>query len=69
MEKVRVSAEWRQVFLLSPFHSLSDTPMHGTFMGLESVQATCLGRAGLSAGLFKHPKNRDITISLEIGDK
>lgn len=67
LEKVRVSAEWRQVFLPSPFHCPSDTPMHGTFMGLESVQATCLGRAGLSAG--KHPKNRDITISLEMRDK
>lgn len=47
----------------SPPHFTVPQTLPCTFMGLESVQGTCWGRVGQSAGLFKHPKNRDITIS------
>lgn len=52
-----------------PFHCPSSITMCITHTGLEPIQGTCSGRFGLSAGLFNHFKNRDISVSLEVENK
>lgn len=65
----RVSANWRQVFSPLLFHCPSSFTMRSTHTGLEPIQGTCSGRLGLSAGLFHHLKNSDISVFLEVEDK
>ena len=46
--------------------SLSLMHSHTWHMYRSVVSPGHLGRLGLSAGLFKHPKNRDISVSLDM---